>query len=195
MDPLFVIGVDPQLNVLAFKTVLLSENGEQTLICWFQEQMRRKDSFDKAEQWETYMIKKCDYCLTHILNNIKNYAASVELDITNKRVSLWVEQQRGRCKTIPEAALAALAHAYGIEYHIPHPATWKKGIGFSTARSAKGEKQVGNKANKNASVLLYGDSLKAYYAEQGFVVPKPDHHLCDAACLCTYGCLSLQSKC
>jgi hypothetical protein len=204
-QPVFVIGIDPQLNVLAFKTVHMKEDdiSASPIVCWFQQQMKRKDTFEKAEHWESYMIESCHHCIMQIIRNIFQYSLHNNLDTQHRRISLWVEQQRGRCKTIPETALAAIAFENGIDFHIPHPKTWKKGIGFNVGKDGNGVKKTGNKANKDASEERYAKKLEAYYTEQRALaenrselwkVPNPKHHLCDAACMCEYGCLQISQQ-
>ncbi len=179
--PEFVIGIDPQINVLAL-CVVVTQNGKRSRLGWFQEQLKRKDVFDKAEFWEVYMIGKCQECLQRALDYIPK-------TVSMNFVSLWVEQQRGRCKTIPEAALASIAQSYGIEIHIPHPKTWKKGINFPTSKDEAGNPQKGNKHNKMVAEQMFKDQLQDFYNQKKLKLPKVIHHLCDAACLAYYGVL------
>lgn len=181
-NKIYVIGIDPQINVLAVCVVATDNVGRRTTLAWFQEQLKRKDTFGPAEMWEVYMIEECKAC-------IKRALTALPTDTPMTRVSLWVEQQRGRCKTIPEAALASIASSHGIEIHIPHPKTWKKGISFPCILDSTGQRMKGNKHNKQVAEQMFGQELKNFCSATSIKVPKVIHHLCDAGCLAYYGIL------
>lgn len=181
-NKIYVIGIDPQINVLAVCVVATDNLGRRTTLAWFQEQLKRKDVFGPAEVWEVYMIEECKKCIRRALQVLPP-------EIPMDRVSLWVEQQRGRCKTIPEAALASIASSHEIEIHIPHPKTWKRGISFPCILDSDGQRMKGNKHNKQVAEQMFGQELNKFYTSNGTKIPKVIHHLCDAGCLAYYGIL------
>lgn len=173
--PLYLVGIDPQISLLA---VDIFNHSQKTRTKWYQVLLRRKDSFQKAEDWQSYIV---DQCITTVneIEKIIMLAAKTK-DPKAYKVCFSVEQQRGRVKTIPETSLATAARAKGWDVRIPHPKTWKKAIKFNDCTDPS---LRGNKANKARSQELYETKLRDYCKANNITAPKVTHHLCDAACI------------
>lgn len=169
----YIVGVDPQPSLLAFHICL----NEKT-IQWFQVLLARKDSFQTAGEWEIYISDQS----INSIQQVENYIKQNQPPSQPYKVEFFCEQQRGRVKTIPEACLVTAAKAKGWGVNIPHPATWKKGISFPIK-----DNTTGNKANKLVAVQLKEEELIEWCKNNNTKVPKTTHHLCDAACITTYG--------
>lgn len=177
----FVVGIDPQPSLLA---VCVKHLNTGKRIAWFQVLLKRKDSFPKAGDWESYIVDQC----IRTVSEIETHIANVFLGVQNKMfyVDFAVEQQRGRVKTIPETCLATAARARGWTIRIPHPNTWKKGMGFTAEVEDSAHIPRGNKENKAWAQKLYEKSLIEHCKSKGTQPPKVTHHLCDAACIADY---------
>lgn len=181
----YLVGIDPQISLLAID---IKNHATKARVKWYQVLLKRKDSFQKAEDWQSYVIQQCIRTVNDveaiILNNLKKH--SVMNQQPSYKVYFAVEQQRGRVKTIPETCLVTAARMKGWIIRIPHPRTWKKAIDFNEMKS----KPVtpGNKANKARAQELYEKELRMYCSSENppLLVPKVIHHLCDAACIVAF---------
>jgi hypothetical protein len=179
----YLVGIDPQTSLLAID---IRNDTYLSLrrVKWFQVLLRRKDSFQKAEDWQNYIVDQCLRVVDEIEAIITTYH-DTQRHYKNVvwKVLFGVEQQRGRVKTIPETCLVTAARAKGWTIRIPHPKTWKKVIEFNKPNAPPIQ---GNKANKERAEELYGRELNAYCAKEKVIPPKVIHHLCDAACIVAF---------
>lgn len=140
MKPKIVMGIDPQPTLIA--------------VCVL-------DQYDKIYWWENiYLLKRNNFSTAQLW---QEYIFQSSRDIVEKGKSLYpglsvaVEQQRGRIKSIIEQGFLSACMELKIPRKILHPGTWKKACGFKSAK--------GNKNNKKLSEILGVKRLKDYNPE------------------------------
>ena len=190
----YVVGIDPQITLLAVRIDFRDKAGGWQKVAWFQVLMKRKDAYVIVAEWEKYMVDQCIRTVDEIEGLIETHHGSDK----GYRVEFGVEQQRGRVKSIPEACLITAAKAKGWNIHVPHPSSWKKAISFYKKEKLEDKKKghvTGNKDNKKRAEELYGKELRDFCTDKKIPTPKIIHHLCDAACIARYlQSLSIEDK-
>jgi hypothetical protein len=183
----YLVGIDPQTSLLAID---IKDDDRDRRVKWYQVLLRRKDSFQKAEDWQNYVVEQCIRTVNEIESIIQLYHRTTYTGRSSTRpyrVFFAVEQQRGRVKTIPETCLVTAARMKKWTIRIPHPKTWKKTIDFNKPDPNQSVVPLqGNKANKVRAQELYEKELRAYCMKEKLTPPKVIHHLCDAACLVAF---------
>jgi hypothetical protein len=189
---MYVVGIDPQITIIAICIQYREEGDKWKKIAWFQVLLKRKDAYVRVADWEKYMVEQCIRTVDEIAAIIQNHNTKDHNPQKPVSVECGVEQQRGRVKSIPEACLITAAKKMGWNIHVPHPSSWKKAISFYNTKEPtheekkKGTLITGNKENKKRAEELYAKELHEYCASKKIVPPKIIHHLCDAACIAKY---------
>jgi hypothetical protein len=159
-----VVGIDPQPDNIS--TCCLDYKNQKILM-WWKYKLIMKETFNKAEEWQDYIVKSVQI----ICDTIQ------KLQFTNKQnkhyqsVIVTIEQQRGRVNSIIEQTIFTMCRTLNYETHSFNPMKWKKIIQIECRRN--------NKLNKDYITKLITPIYEDY---EGHKIPAKFrvHDLCDA---------------
>jgi len=164
------VGIDPQpdnISICAIKHQVDHYNLKQlhyvSVIYWVKHKLKLKTTFNKAEDWQRYVINETRNVFDKLSKHISKY--------NYKTVFISVEQQRGRVNSLIEQTLFTVSMSHNYETHSTGPMLWKSLINMKRLGS-----NTNNKIEAKTLVLPIYEQWVQCKIDKKFRV----HDLCDA---------------